>query len=115
MSAYHRPFMNHSATVKVSRAEKVIVSVIRGRRGMASILDCVLTSLSKHGESSQALTFEEIAKHVSRLRGSPVLGSTVRGVVYAHSTLFSKVAGESVKDIRYRLSEAGQKLVSASR
>jgi hypothetical protein len=82
-------------------------SVVKGRKGRVSVLDCMVKSLWATESAKAAVwpakTFRQLTEDVAALRGYPVPSSTVRSIIYRHSDLFERT--EKNEAILYSLSE----------
>lgn len=70
-------------------------SVVKGRRGLISILDCMVASLwevkAPKGTILPAKTFRQLTDEATAMRGRPVATASVRAAIYRHSDLFEQV------------------------
>lgn len=96
---------------KSQNRKEQIFSVVKGRRGKTSIVDCLITVLSIRGreESWPAYTFDVLAERVSVLRGSVVPIPSVQSVIY-RSDLFEPGPKEGDR-VTWQLNAAGRRLV----
>lgn len=69
-------------------------SIVPGRRGLPSVIDCMVQILWNPvagGADVPCHSFPELARRISKLRRTEVAQSTVRSVVYQHSEWFDRV------------------------
>jgi len=88
-----------------------LISFVQGRRGKISILDCLLTVLSR-GKSEGTwpqCTFDQLTAQASALRLSDVKEPSLRSVVY-RAGLFERVPDDADR-VRWRLNAKGRQIV----
>jgi len=95
--------------------DRKMISYVRGRRGRVSILDCLLTALSRNKSEGPwpQCTLGQLREQVSALRATEVPEATVRSVVY-RAGLFERSPGSSER-VKWTLNAKGRQVVAAAR
>ena len=79
-------------------------SVVRGRRGKSSIIDCLMLILGgREGKPQRSYSFAELAEMVSELRESPVAEATIRSIIYRREKWFERTRSDD-GILRWKLS-----------
>lgn len=82
-------------------------SLVQGRRGKSSVIDCLTLILwDREAKSQRSYTFAELTELVSKLRGTPVATATIQSVIYRRAEWFER----SWEDgrLRWKLSPAAK-------
>jgi hypothetical protein len=89
-----------------------MISFLPGRRGKPSIIDCLLTVLSRRSATGSwpERTFPQLTKEVTALRFSEMPQTSIRSTVY-RADLFER-AQEGAGTVRWKLNSKGRKLVA---
>jgi|ERR1017187_1967879 hypothetical protein len=88
-------------------------SLVPGRRGKPSVIDCLARILHNHQDSSERpLTFEELTKRVSEMRDEPIAEASVRSIIYRRAVWFERTWGDD-GCLRWKLSPAAKKLLQS--
>src|SRR5688572_979253 len=87
---------------------KKLPSLVRGRRGKSSVIDCLMVILwGGGGTSHPSYSFAELTERVSTLRGGPVAESTLRSIIYRREEWFERTWMNDGR-LRWKLSSAGK-------
>lgn len=69
-------------------------SLVRGRKGQASVVDCLVALLWKVEDGGwPAQSFEELRNGVSNMQGYEVGPSTIRSSIYKYPKFFQRAKG----------------------
>ena len=85
--------------------ETPIPSFVRGRKGYASVVDCMVRALWRTADDVwPECSFEELRAFVSSMQGYQVTASTIRSSVYHYPTLFQRVEPKN-GSLRWKLTK----------
>ena len=86
-------------------------SLVEGRRGKPSVIDCLVRILQNHQDSSErSFTFIELTQKVSELRGKPIAEASIRSIIYRRAIWFERTRSQDGR-LRWKLSRVAKKLV----
>jgi hypothetical protein len=90
-------------------------SLVRGRRGKSSVIDCLTLILWERGRMSQpSYSFAELTERVSELRGSPVAKATIQSIIYRRAEWFERTRSDD-GGLRWKLSPGAKMAVESRR
>lgn len=90
-------------------------SLVRGRRGKCSVIDCLMLILwQRAGTSQPAYSFDELTARVAELRQSPIAKTTIQSIIYRRAEWFEQTRGDDGL-LRWKLSPAAKMAVDRHR
>ncbi len=90
--------------------DRTLITFAKGRRGKTSILDCLLTVLSRRNSQGNwpEYTFDQLREQVSILRSIQVPEPSLRSVVY-RADLFER-ASRNAGRVKWKLNSKGRQI-----